>query len=219
MGERSWQSPMVKMDNIHLAFDGKPLFSNFFLTIGPGEKVILNAPSGRGKSSLVKMMMGFVRPDIGEIFIDSQRLTPGTRIECRSKISYVSQDVDLRDEGVGTLIEEIFAYRVNKNSLYTPTALLQAMDRFDLDPKMLKKQVGELSGGERQRLGFIICLLLDRKIWVLDEVTSALDETLKRKVVEAVAAAASTVVIISHDNIWACQDTWKSMQMPRHIAF
>lgn len=212
-------TPMVRMDNIHLAFDGKSLFNNFFLAIEPGEKVIFNAPSGRGKSSLVKMMLGFVQPDRGEVFIDSRRLTPGTRVECRSRISYVSQDVDLRDEEVGGLIEEIFAFRANRNSPYTPTALLQAMERFDLDPKALKKQVGELSGGERQRLGFIICLLLDRKIWILDEVTSALDETLKRKVVEAVAAAENTVVIISHDDIWACPEIWESRGMPRRIIF
>jgi putative ABC transport system ATP-binding protein len=206
------------MENIHLAYDGKPLFNNFSLAIEPGEKVILNAPSGRGKSSLVKMMMGFVRPDRGEIFIDSLRLAPATRIPCRSKIGYVSQDVDLRDEVVATLIKEIFAYRVNKNCPYTPTALVQAMERFDLDPKTLEKQVNELSGGERQRLGFIICLLLDRRIWILDEVTSALDETLKRRIVEAVAAAENTVIIISHDKIWACPEVWKSGQMPRPIV-
>ncbi len=210
--------PMVRMENIHLAFDGKPLFCSLSLVIGPGEKVIINAPSGRGKSSLVKMMMGFVQPDRGEIFIDSQRLTPATRIPCRSKIGYVSQDVDLRDEVVGTLIEEIFACRANRHCPYTPLALVQAMDQFDLAPKVLQKQVGELSGGERQRLGFIICLLLDRKIWILDEVTSALDGALKRKIVEAVAAADNTVIIISHDTVWASPEIWKDLPMPRCIT-
>jgi putative ABC transport system ATP-binding protein len=204
---------MIKMDKIDLAFDGRVLFHNFSLTVEKGEKVLISAPSGTGKSSLVKMMLGFVRPDRGRIVIDDQMLSRKTLAACRGKICYVSQDVDLRDEVVAPLITEIFSYKSNRGSLYTPGALAREMERFDLDNRVLKKTVSQLSGGERQRLGVIICLLLNRQIWILDEVTSALDETLKQRVIQAVVDSDRTAVIISHD------DLWNSSGAPRRVAW
>ncbi|MCP4115413.1 MAG: ATP-binding cassette domain-containing protein [Desulfobacteraceae bacterium] len=193
---------MIRMDKIDLAFDGRVLFSNFSLAVEKGEKVLLSAPSGSGKSSLVKMMLGFVRPDRGRIVIDGRELSRKTLSACRGKICYVSQDVDLRDEVVASLVTEIFSYKNNRDALYTPAVLAREMERFDLDSQVLEKRVGRLSGGERQRLGMIICLLLNRPIWLLDEVTSALDETLKQRVIQAVLSSDRTAVIISHDDLW-----------------
>ncbi|MBI9089962.1 MAG: ATP-binding cassette domain-containing protein [Desulfobacterium sp.] len=201
------------MDKIDLAFDGRVLFKHFSLAVEKGEKVLISAPSGTGKSSLVKMMLGFVRPDRGRIVIDDQVLSRKTLAACRGKICYVSQDVDLRDEVVALLLTEIFSYKSNRDAPYTPVALAREMERLDLDPRVLKKTVGQLSGGERQRLGIIICLLLNRPIWILDEVTSALDETLKQRVIQAVVDADSTVVIISHDDLWNASGT------PRRVAW
>ncbi len=67
----------------------------------------------------------------------------------------------------------------------------------------------DLSGGERQRLGLALCQLMDRPIWLLDEVTSGLDKTLKHKVYNMVMESDKTVLIISHDDIWDNQSIRK----------
>jgi putative ABC transport system ATP-binding protein len=176
------------------------------MNIKKGEKILLNAPSGKGKSTLFKLLLGFVKPHKGEIILDGKNLEKNNITYFRKNIAYVSQDVDLRNDKVWDLILEIFSYKNNRHIEITKDKVLDIFKYFNFSEDIMEKKVSELSGGERQRLGLIICILMDRHVWLLDEVTSGLDKEMKEKVVDYVLKKDKTVLIISHDKIWSKSD-------------
>ncbi|WFD09682.1 ABC transporter ATP-binding protein [Tepidibacter hydrothermalis] len=197
---------MIKFENINLRFDDKVIFENFNMNIKGGEKVLLKSPSGKGKSTLLKLLLGFQKIDSGEIIFDCKKLEKNNLMYFRTNIAYLSQDVELRNQNIWDLIVEIFSYKYNKHIKVTKDKFLDVANYFDLSKDIIKKEIRDLSGGERQRLGLIICILLDRKVWLLDEVTSGLDKDMKQRVVDYVLKQDKTVLIVSHDNIWSEND-------------
>ncbi|PAB59096.1 ABC transporter ATP-binding protein [Anaeromicrobium sediminis] len=193
---------MIQFKNIGVSFDGKTVFKDFNMHIRKGEKILLNAPSGKGKSTLFKLLLGFNKPDKGEIILDGKNLEKNNIMYFRKNIAYVSQDVDLRNDKVWDLILEIFSYKSNRHIKITKDKVLNILRYFNFSEDIMEKKVSQLSGGERQRLGLVICIFMDRDIWLLDEVTSGLDKEMKEKVVDYVLKQDKTVLIISHDRVW-----------------
>ncbi|MCG8514686.1 MAG: ATP-binding cassette domain-containing protein [Halanaerobiales bacterium] len=194
---------MIQFKEISLAFGDQVVFADFNLNIAEGEKVLLRAASGRGKSTLFKLLLGFQRSDQGEILFKGRRLDRNNLFYFRRNIAYVSQDVDLRNLKVWDLINEIFDYKYNRTISITKEKVMELIDFFLLPADLITKEVGQLSGGERQRLGLIICIMLNRPVWLLDEITTGLDQESKKVLVNYVLKQHKTVLIISHDQIWS----------------
>ncbi|MBU4440698.1 MAG: ATP-binding cassette domain-containing protein [Acetobacterium sp.] len=192
----------LEFRNIHLKFDERMIFSGFNLEIEHHEKVLFCAPSGRGKTSLVKMLLGFVVPDTGEISVAGITLTGATANQIRSKIAYVSQDADIPKGVVREVFESIFKFQVNRHLNYQEAVLISWLETMSLPEDTLEKNVDALSGGERQRLALILGILLDRDIWILDEITTGLDLELKTKMVDLLLNYNKTILVVSHDDIY-----------------
>lgn len=188
--------------NIDLKFEDRIIFSGFNLEINKNEKVLFSAPSGRGKTTLVKMLVGFVSPDGGEIFVDGIKLSGATANQIRSQITYVSQDADIPKGTVRKVFEDVFKFQINRHLNYQEAVLVKWLAEFSLPPETIEKEVDSLSGGERQRLALIMGMLLDREIWILDEITTGLDLALKTKIVELLLSREKTILIVSHDDIY-----------------
>lgn len=192
---------MVRFENVFLSFKENNILEDFSLHIKKGEKVLLDAPSGRGKSSLIKIFMGFIRPQKGELYFDGKRVDKHNINTVRQEVTWVNQDINLRKLKISELLAEIKDFSSNKNiNIYGN--LNSLLNNFGLSREYLDKTVDKLSGGERQRLGLIIAILLDRKVLFLDEVTSSLDIEMKKKVEEWIVSTDKTVVLISHDTHW-----------------
>ncbi|WP_459195836.1 ABC transporter ATP-binding protein [Wukongibacter baidiensis] len=200
---------MIRFKDINLSFKDKVVFQNFNMEVSKGEKVLLSAPSGKGKSTLFKLLLGFQKFDGGEILFENKKLEKNSLAYFRRNIGYVSQDVDLMNKKIWDLLLEIFSYKYNKHIEITKEKFLGLTQYFDLPADIMEKEVRQLSGGERQRLGLIICILLDREVWLLDEVTSGLDKDMKEKVVDYILKQDKTMLIISHDKIWSKNDIVK----------
>ncbi|WP_432667415.1 ATP-binding cassette domain-containing protein [Wukongibacter baidiensis] len=200
---------LIRFKDINLSFKDKVVFQNFNMEVSKGEKVLLSAPSGKGKSTLFKLLLGFQKFDGGEILFENKKLEKNSLAYFRRNIGYVSQDVDLMNKKIWDLLLEIFSYKYNKHIEITKEKFLGLTQYFDLPADIMEKEVRQLSGGERQRLGLIICILLDREVWLLDEVTSGLDKDMKEKVVDYILKQDKTMLIISHDKIWSKNDIVK----------
>jgi len=200
---------MIELKNINLSFENKIIFKDFNMNINKGDKILLKAASGKGKSTLFKLLLGFERIDAGEIIFNKKTLNKNNLTYYRSKISYISQDVDFRNDKVENLIKDIFSYNQNKNVEFSNERLKKLIKYFNLEEDVMEKEVGQLSGGERQRLGLIVCILLDRDVWLLDEVTAGLDREMKQLVVKYVSEQDKTIIISSHDDIWSNNDLIK----------
>ncbi|MDW7674320.1 MAG: ABC transporter ATP-binding protein [Bacillota bacterium] len=194
---------MIEYRNISIEFDGKNILKDFNLAIAKGSKVLFYGKSGLGKSVLFKLILGFLLPKNGEIFIEGEPLTSKSAWELRKRIAYVSQEVDLGSGKVEAAVKNIFAYKANSHLCYDREELVSLMKQFDLPAELIAKEITSLSGGERQRLAIIMAILLQRKVFLLDEATAALDSRLKEKVIDFFMANSTwTVLVISHDKEW-----------------
>lgn len=193
---------LIKYENIGISFDNRKILSGFNLSVKKNQKVLLRGKSGVGKTTLLKMLLGFTKPAEGTLYFRNRVIDSRTCWEARKKIAYVVQNTDLGEGKVKTLLDEIFSYRENKEKL-DHEKLRAFMRELELEGNILEKNFQELSGGEKQRIGILIALLLNRNIYLLDEVTSSLDMKLKKKVADYFLAQEDwTLMIISHDREW-----------------
>ncbi|WP_300457961.1 ATP-binding cassette domain-containing protein [Desulfobacula sp.] len=191
---------MIQMSSVDLNRKGKKIFSDLNLTVMKNEKVLIQGKSGIGKTTLFKVLLGFETIDKGSVTINGNRIDKDHIQDIREQLFYLSQDIDLKNDTVGALLEEIFIQ--NHKKPLESTRLNQLMGVFELNVTLLEQQVKELSGGERQRIGLVICFLLDRPVWLLDEPTASLDDIMKKKIADLILGQEKTMIIVSHDDVW-----------------
>ncbi len=208
----------IEFRHVSLRLGANQVFSDLDLTVPAGEKWLLRGPSGSGKSTLLRMIPGFVQPDAGSLWIDGQELNRDNVWSLRHRMAYVAQDVQIGTGTVEQLIRDILGYRANRHLTYRETEVLDHFRRFDLTAAHLRQPIRHLSGGERQRLAIIIALLLDRELYLLDEVTSAMDADLRGKVIQYLGSLENkTMLVVSHDPGWEQEGfrVWPINQMQR----
>lgn len=193
---------MIEFRNVTKSFETKKIFNNFSCLIDEKEKVLLNAASGKGKSTFLKMLMGYIKVDSGVIFIDNIEMTPQSINDIRAKIAYLPQEIIIPKMQVRDYIKLVLNYKVNRHIPYEEDHIIRHMKLLSLSSDILNQDTISISGGERQRLGIILMQFLERKIFLLDEVTSALNNDLKEIVVNYFLKMDKTVIIVSHDECW-----------------
>ncbi len=189
----------IEFKNISLKFGDKKILRDFNLDINKKDKILISGKSGKGKSTLLKILLGFENIDDGQILIDGRDFEELNIFETRQMFSYVNQDITFRMGRIRDILKEISKFSGNSFDGLIDNEL---MEYFEFDEKLLEKTIDDLSGGERQRLGVIMAIMLDRPVYLLDEITSALDAELKEKVAEYFANVDKTVIAVSHDDVW-----------------
>ncbi len=190
--------PVIDVQTLSLGFD-KPLCADLTFSLKAGAKVRIDGRSGIGKSTLLRCLLGFVRPLSGQVTIFDQRLTRDTVWPLRSRMAYVTQEPDLGTGLARDTILRPFAYRANAHLRPTDKDILYWCEHFFLSQTLLAQDVTTLSGGQKQRVALITAILLSRDIILLDEPTSALDAISKVAVAEHFYGSDQTVLWVSHD--------------------
>lgn len=169
----------LKVENLSYvtSSDKSKIFSNVNLEVNPGEKVLLIAPSGWGKTTLLRLMLGLKKPAQGKILINNQDVS-GNWDKAHDYFSYVNQKPFMFDD---TLL-----FNITLGRKVSSEKLKSAIHKAGLDDLVKKEgldhQIGEggsgLSGGQIQRIEIARALLSQRPILLADEATSALDQSL-----------------------------------------
>jgi putative ABC transport system ATP-binding protein len=194
---------MIKFDKVFLSYKSKQVFSDLSFDIRQGDKAVILGRSGLGKSSLFHLILGFALAEKGEVCFDGVPVTEKNVWDVRRKIAFVDQDVSIGDNKVIDRLQYFFGLKANAVSGFPEKRMIELVEYFELDIDVLHKNIVELSGGERQRLAIIVSVLLGRSVYLLDEITSALDKHLKEKVVDYFTSRDDwTVVVVSHDPAW-----------------
>jgi ATP-binding cassette, subfamily B, bacterial len=176
---------------------------DFTLSVTPGETIALVGASGAGKSTVLNLVIGFIRPTAGRLLLDGTDMNTLDLRTYRRFVSVVPQESILFD---GTIRENV-AYGMDDADEETVRAALRdanALEFVDRLPQGLDTLVGErgarLSGGQRQRLAIARALIRDPRVLVLDEATSALDTRSEALVQQALARLlhGRTTFVVAH---------------------
>lgn len=194
---------MIRFEDVTVARKGIHILKDFNLQVSRGNKVLIYGNSGIGKSTVLKLLLGFTRPDSGAIYFEDKRIDKKHVWEVRKRVAYVSQDLDIGEGNVSGFMDSVLGYNVNKAIQRHQAKRTDILDFLELEPGILDKSLDEISGGEKQRIALTTAMLLEREIFLLDEVTSAIDTKLKKKVVDYFTSVdGATVLVVSHDAHW-----------------
>lgn len=183
---------------------------NLSFTMGPGEIFGIVGESGSGKSTIAKIIMGITKADHGEIWFDDENITGMEGKKARKiyrKLQAVFQnpvssfDIRMRiRESIGENITNLTGIKnkVKKNELID-----RQMHYVGLEPELADRYPGKLSGGQCQRAAIARAVLVNPKLLICDEVTSALDVSAQAKIVELLCRLSKEsnmgIIFISHD--------------------
>ena len=213
------KSHSLTYDNVDFAYDEKPVLSKTSFCIKSGEHIALVGATGSGKTSIVNLLMKFHEVNNGNIYIDDINIKDIQTKEVRNCISYVGQECILFND---TIFNNIAIAIDDANEADVIEAAKNAhIHEFIMSlPEKYNTMVGDnglsLSGGQRQCICLARAFLKNSSIYILDESTSALDQSLEEKVTKTIdrICADKTLVFITHklpasmhfDNIYTVED-------------
>jgi len=202
------------------------VLNDISISIKVGESIGIIGPTGSGKTTLINIMLGLLKPTKGEIYINKIPVESSIEV-LRNNTAYLPQNIFLIDNTIrknialGLLDSEIDEEKVLK-------ALNQARlaDLVEQLPDGLDTHIGEqgirLSGGQRQRVALARALYHDRKVLVMDEATSALDNETESEIVEEISRlkGKKTTIVIAHrlSTVKHCDRIYK-LEKGKIIAF
>ena len=178
--------PAIEFRDVHLSFDDKKILDGISFTIKRGETKIILGRSGGGKSTTIRLILGLLKPDSGQILIDGEDITHYTEQEMmrvRQKIGMVFQEGALFDS---LSVYDNVAYRLHEQGVDEETVEkeVRRMLRFVALEDAIDKMPDELSGGMRRRVGVARALVGDPSIVMFDEPTAGLDPPTARTICE-----------------------------------
>lgn len=175
---------VIELKNISKAYEDKPVFENFNLKIKQNQTTILMGDSGRGKTTLLNMMMGLESPDQGEII----------GLESQSVVAVFQEDRLCETLSVQSNI------RLVLNSKQKSEAVLEHLKSVGLE-KEASTPVKNLSGGMKRRVAIVRAVMAPSDVIIMDEPFKGLDEATKLRCMDYIKhnSGGKTLVISTHD--------------------
>jgi len=187
---------MIRFEHVSLNFRGKSIFEDLNIRIKTGEKACVSGESGRGKTSLLKLIQGYVLPDSGSIVINDDVVSPKTVHRLRKEMAWIPQNINLPVNNGQELMQLLDISEKKKD-------ITIFMEKLGLESDILDKDLSKISGGQKQRMAISIVLSLDRPIILMDEPTSSLDGKSIHHLMEVVDSLKDkTILSASHHQAW-----------------
>jgi ABC-type multidrug transport system fused ATPase/permease subunit len=202
--------PRIDFKNVTFKYKsrGEYIFKNLHKTIHFKDKIAVIGSSGKGKSTLFKLLKGLYTPQDGYVLINNKDVTTMDTFKLNKLISVIPQEpVILFDKTLRENIE-LFTYKPSLSD----KEIKQMLTRVELSGLIphLDNKIVNLSGGQKQRLSIARALLSKTPILLLDEPFSALNQSLRTNLYNLIMRLScnKTVIMITHDTYYLDEDIW-----------
>ena len=179
------------------------IFKNLNFKIKKGYNFAITGSTGSGKSTLIDLIMGFLNPSEGSIYLDSNEINYSNLQKYQNLISHVPQEIFLFDNTIAQNISfEFDKKKIDQKKVINSAKLSEIHEFVDNLPNKYETVVGDngilLSGGQRQRIGLARALYQEKEILTLDEATNALDIETEKKILKNLKEKNITIIQITH---------------------
>lgn len=188
---------MIAFKNIKKYFGKLAVLDNFSVTFRQGQSIAIMGPNGCGKTTLIKILLGMVVPQSGELLFNDKNIL--REHAYRNELGYMPQ---ISNYPPNLKISQLFKMMtdIRQSQGWSGTTDQDLIEQFDLN-SIADKALGTLSGGTKQKVSAALALLFDPKVLILDEPTAGLDplaaEILKTKILKE-KAKGKLIIITSH---------------------
>ena len=195
---------IIKFENVSKSYDGKTsVIKSLDLSIKEGEFVTMIGASGCGKTTLLKMVNGLIKPSSGTLYIKGKPTESWDMIQLRRSMGYVIQQIGLFPH---LTVAKNIAYVLDimkEDEQVKRQRAAELIKLVDLDESYLDKYPRELSGGQKQRVGVARALAADPDIILMDEPFGAVDEITRKVLQEEIlnihGLLKKTILFVTHD--------------------
>lgn len=193
---------LVRFDRVSVAAGERTILRELSFEIREGEKAVFRGKSGSGKSTVLKTLLGVYPVAEGDIYFAGRALDREVVGAIRACAAYIGQEPVLGADTVREALLLPFGFKAHRGEAPTAGKLAETLVRLGLAPSILEQDCSRVSGGEKQRIAVARAQLLGKRLYLLDEVTSALDPESKRAVLGFFADSTLTVLSVAHDPDW-----------------
>jgi len=188
---------VVEIKNLYFKYQNEWVLENINLSLKEKEFLAIIGPNGGGKTTLLKLILGFLKPNKGEIKIYGKNT-----IKARELIGYVPQYTTFSLDIPITVFDIILQGRLKKNKFFyseeDKEKAINLMKKLKIE-HLKNKKIKNLSGGQRQKVLILRALVSEPKIIIMDEPTSAIDINGQKEVLDLIESLEITRVVVSHD--------------------
>ena len=187
----------IEVKHLYFKYENEWILEDINFTLKDKEFMAIIGPNGGGKTTLLKILLGFLKPSKGEVLIYSK---PPKK--AREIIGYVPQHTNFSLDIPITVFDIVLQGRAKKKKFFyskeDKSKAEEIMDKLGI-LEFKNRKIKDLSGGQRQKVLIARALVSEPKIILMDEPTSAIDPTGQKEILDLIETLDMTRIVVSHD--------------------
>ncbi|SFB98489.1 manganese/zinc/iron transport system ATP-binding protein [Alkalibacterium subtropicum] len=197
----------IRIDKLTVAYEAQPVLWNISLAFKKGKMTAIVGPNGAGKSSMIKAMLGLVKPVTGEVVYQDKDQQAVSYKELKNRIAYVPQNTSVDWDFPTTVRDVVLMGRYGHLGWFKRPKKAdreiakQMLGKVGL-PTFASRQISQLSGGQRQRVFLARALAQEAEVYIMDEPLAGVDMKTERiimKLLKELVSEGKTVLVVHHD--------------------
>lgn len=194
-------SPVIEIENLWFSYNGRPVLRDINLSLGQGGFTAMIGPNGGGKTTLMKLMLGLLKPEHGKVKVLGRKPQ-----KAANRLGYVPQEIGINKDFPISVLDVVLMGRLQtlkgwtRHSRKDRAAVQKVLEQMDMW-EYRKRRIGELSGGQRQRVFIARALATEPEILFLDEPTASVDAAHQSDFFNLLKEINKkiTIIIVNHD--------------------
>lgn len=195
----------MAFESISFRYKDRPILNNVSFDIKPGDFIGISGDSGKGKTTLINMLLGFLQPDNGNICINRKRSSADDRVHYRKRVSYVKQQPFFINDTVlkNITLSESDHFPNKTRDVIALTGIDKLVEKYSAGLDEIITENGKnISGGQRQRIMLARALYHDFDLLILDEPFSEMDSTSEIEILQklqGITAQGKMILFVTHN--------------------